>query len=62
MTAPVPVSTCPYPRDLDFIHREVMKEVMSRCRPGSRLALTGIGGVGQVQFLSRDYVLTCEIH
>jgi hypothetical protein len=45
---PTPVSTCTFPRDVDFIEREVMSDVMRRCHPGVRLALTGIGGVGYV--------------
>jgi hypothetical protein len=42
----MPVSTCSYARDPDFVTRDAMDEVMSRCLPGLRLALTGIGGVG----------------
>ncbi|KAF2828894.1 hypothetical protein CC86DRAFT_237595, partial [Ophiobolus disseminans] len=46
---PIPTSTCPYPRDKDFVDREVMKDVEARCHSGSRLALAGIGGIGKSQ-------------
>lgn len=42
------MSTCPFEQEPDFIERDVMKEVMTRCQPGKKLALMGIGGVGCV--------------
>jgi len=51
---PTPTSTCPFPRDKDFVDRQIMAELMYRCQPSTRLALTGIGGVGYVQILTTN--------
>ena len=46
-TLPIPSSTVPFRRDRDFVHREILSEMQSRCsQPASRVALVGLGGVG----------------
>ncbi|KAN0081980.1 P-loop containing nucleoside triphosphate hydrolase protein [Elaphomyces granulatus] len=40
----------PFRRDRDFVHREILSEIQSKCsRPASRVALVGLGGVGKSQ-------------
>jgi hypothetical protein len=42
-----PSSTVPFRRDRDFVHREILSEIQTRCSlPASRVALVGLGGVG----------------
>jgi len=42
-----PFSNVPFPRDPDYVERPmVSEEIHSRLRPGARLALIGLGGVG----------------
>jgi hypothetical protein len=48
ISSPQPTSTCPFEREADFVERGVMNDVTTRCQPGSRSALIGIGGVGYV--------------
>jgi NACHT NTPase-like protein len=44
---PTPSSTVPFRRDRDFVHREILSEIQTRCSlPASRVALVGLGGVG----------------
>ena len=44
---PIPSSTVPFLRDRDFVHREILSEIQTRCsQPASRMALVGLGGVG----------------
>jgi hypothetical protein len=44
---PIPSSTVPFRRDRDFVHREILSEIQTRCsQPASRVALVGLGGVG----------------
>ena len=46
-TLPIPSSTVPFRRDRDFVYREILSEMQSRCsQPASRVALVGLGGVG----------------
>jgi hypothetical protein len=46
-TRPIPSSTVPFRRDRDFVHRETLSEIQTRCsQPASRVALVGLGGVG----------------
>ncbi|KAM0714640.1 hypothetical protein Q7P37_009938 [Cladosporium fusiforme] len=50
-TPPPPLSTVPFPRDPDYIHRE---QLVTKIRhklsvPGARVALVGLGGVGKSQ-------------
>ncbi|KAL1800626.1 hypothetical protein ACET3X_000968 [Alternaria dauci] len=46
-SSPQPISTCPFEREADFVERDIMSDVMTRCEPGSRSALIGIGGAGK---------------
>ncbi|KAN0082306.1 TPR-like protein [Elaphomyces granulatus] len=40
----------PFRRDQDFVHREILTEIQSKCsQPASRVALVGLGGVGKSQ-------------
>ncbi|KAN0085309.1 hypothetical protein V8E54_001776 [Elaphomyces granulatus] len=49
-TRPIPSSTVPFRRDRDFVHREILSEIQTRCsQPASRVALVGLGGVGKSQ-------------
>ncbi|KAN0085314.1 P-loop containing nucleoside triphosphate hydrolase protein [Elaphomyces granulatus] len=49
-TRPIPSSTVPFRRDRDFVHRETLSEIQTRCsQPASRVALVGLGGVGKSQ-------------
>lgn len=54
-----PSSTVPFPRDHDFVDRDILKEVKSKCLPSSRVALVGLGGVGYVTML--DVVFTLAL-
>src|SRR5467141_3762791 len=45
-TRPIPSSTVPFRRDRDFVHREILSEIQTRCSlPASRVALVGLGWV-----------------
>ncbi|KAJ5100680.1 hypothetical protein N7456_006732 [Penicillium angulare] len=50
-TPPRPLSTVPFPRDPDFVHRDPLVDQINNKRsvPGSRTALVGLGGVGKSQ-------------
>jgi len=49
-TPPIPSSMVPFRRDRDFVHREILSEIQTRCsQPASRVALVGLGGVGKSQ-------------
>ncbi|KAK3070886.1 hypothetical protein LTR53_009657 [Teratosphaeriaceae sp. CCFEE 6253] len=50
-TPPRPLSTVPFPRDPDFIHRgSLMDEIQQKLSvPAARVALVGLGGVGKSQ-------------
>ncbi|GAB7349483.1 hypothetical protein MBLNU459_g0195t1 [Dothideomycetes sp. NU459] len=50
-SGPEPFSTTPFVEDEDFIDRgDVLDQVHTRCsRPGARIALVGLGGVGKSQ-------------
>lgn len=42
-------STVPFRRDRDFVHRNILHDIHTKCsEPASRLALVGLGGVGCV--------------
>ncbi|KAJ5186130.1 hypothetical protein N7491_006000 [Penicillium cf. griseofulvum] len=47
-TPPSPLSTVPFTRDPDFVHREtLLDQIYSKNSvAGSRIALIGLGGVG----------------
>jgi NACHT NTPase-like protein len=54
-TRPTPSSTVPFRRDQDFVHREILSEIQSKCpQPASRMALVGLGGVGYVSTVMLD--------
>jgi hypothetical protein len=54
-TQPTPSSTVPLRRDRDFVHREILTEIQSKCsQPASRVALVGLGGVGYVSTVILD--------
>ncbi|KAJ5160967.1 uncharacterized protein N7482_007971 [Penicillium canariense] len=50
-TPPSPLSTVPFPRDLDFVSRNTLLHWIHEKSsvPGSRIALVGLGGVGKSQ-------------
>lgn len=47
-TPPNPLSTVPFPRDPDYVHRDPLFDKLQRklSVPGSRVVLVGLGGVG----------------
>lgn len=49
-TPPSPSSTVPFDRDPDFVDRpEILKQIHeSISKPGARIGLSGLGGVGYV--------------
>ncbi|KAJ5719220.1 hypothetical protein N7493_007675 [Penicillium malachiteum] len=50
-TPPSPLSTVPFPRDPDFVSRDILFDRIHSTIsvPGSRVALVGLGGVGKSQ-------------
>lgn len=50
-TIPRPLSTVPFPRDPDYVHRgQIVNEIRRKLSvPGARVALVGLGGVGYVR-------------
>jgi hypothetical protein len=44
---PTPSSTVPFRRDPDFVKRDILSDIQSKCsQPAARAALVGLGGVG----------------
>lgn len=44
---PRPYSTVPFRRDKNFVYRDTLDEIYTRCtQPAARVALVGLGGVG----------------
>ncbi|KAM0717044.1 hypothetical protein Q7P37_006896 [Cladosporium fusiforme] len=49
--SPEPLSTIPFPRDSDYVHREQLEDEIHEklSAPGARVALVGLGGLGKSQ-------------
>jgi hypothetical protein len=44
---PKPSSTVPFRRDRDFVYRDILSDIHTKCsEPSARVALVGLGGVG----------------
>ncbi|KAI4086953.1 MAG: hypothetical protein L6R37_008370, partial [Teloschistes peruensis] len=51
---PRPCSTVPFRRDDDFVYRNTLDEIHARCtQPAARVALVGLGGVGDTEELQK---------
>ncbi|KAK5321235.1 hypothetical protein LTR93_006478 [Exophiala xenobiotica] len=47
---PPPSAIIPFPQDRDFVERKVLKNLLQRAiKPGARVGLVGLGGIGKTQ-------------